>query len=86
MRKKIRIQAMKYSEIKTLDELELAQKQVKKNLDSKGKAVQHSFADMKESYSPGNLLLSGLKSVSSYIPIDHLILSTVRTIKRRLLK
>ena len=77
---------MKYKDIKTMDQLETAQKQVKKNIGSKGKAVRHSFTDMKQLYSPGNLLLSGLKSVSSYIPVDHLLLSTVRTIRRKLLK
>ena len=76
---------MKYSDIKTLDQLEEAQRQVKKRIDSKGKAVQHSFADMKESYSPGNMLLSGLRSVSNYIPIDRLILSSVKGIKRFLM-
>ena len=77
---------MKYKDIKTMDQLETAQKQVKKNIGNKGKAVRNSFTDMKQSYSPGNLLLSGLKSVSSYIPVDHLLLSTVRTIRRKLLK
>lgn len=77
---------MKYSEIKTMDQLEAAQKQVKQRIGSKGKAVQHSFADMKQSYSPRKMLLSGLKSISSYVPVDHLLLSTVRTLRRKLLK
>ena len=77
---------MKYSEIKTLDELEKAQRQVKAKLGRKGDAVRSSFYDMKESYTPSNMLLSGLKTVSSYIPFDQLLLSGVRGIKRKLLK
>ena len=78
--------AMKYRDIKTMDQLEEAQKQVKRRISDQEGAVKHSFADVKEYYSPGNMLLSGLKSVSSYIPIDQLLLSTVRVFKRKLLK
>ena len=77
---------MKYSDIKTMDQLEEAQKQIKESVGNKGDAVKQSFADMKQSYSPGNMLRSGLKTVSSYIPIDNLLLSTVKTIKKKLLK
>ena len=63
-----------------------AEKQVKRRISSQEGAVKHSFADMKATYSPGNMLLSGLKSISSYIPIDQLLLSTVRLFKRKMLK
>ncbi len=75
---------MKYSEIKTMSELEEAQKQVKRRIRNKGEAVKDSFYEMRESYSPGNMLLSGLRAVSSYIPVDNLLLTTVRRLKRRL--
>ena len=77
---------MKYSEIKTMEQLEKAQKQVKKRLGSKGDEVLESFYDMKESYTPSHLMVSGLKSFSSYIPVDQLLLTTVRRLKKRLLK
>jgi len=77
---------MKYSEIKTMDQLEEAQKQVKRRINSKEVAVKDSFYGVRESYTPSNILLSGLKSVSAYVPIDQLLLSTVRLIKRRILK
>lgn len=77
---------MKYSDIKTMDQLEKAQKQVKSRLESKSVKVKESFYDMRESYSPGNMLMSGLKSVSAYIPVDQLLLTTVRRLKRRILK
>lgn len=77
---------MKYSEIKTMDQLERAQKQVKVRLEGKGDDVRDSFFDMRESYSPSRLMVSGLKSVSAYIPFDQLLLTTVRRLKRRLLK
>ena len=77
---------MKYSEIKTMDQLEKARKQVRKKIGSKGDDVRASFYDMKESYTPSHLMISGLKSFSSYIPVDQLLLTTVRHLRRRLLK
>ena len=86
MTKTNNLQKMKYSDIKTMDQLEKAQKQVKSMLESKSVEVKESFYDMRESYSPGNMLMSGLKSVSAYIPVDQLLLTTVRRLKRRILK
>lgn len=77
---------MKYSEIKTMDQLEKARKQVRKKIGSKGDDVRASFYDMKESYTPSHLMISGLKSFSSYIPVDQLLLTTVRRLRRKLLK
>ena len=77
---------MKYSEIKTMSQLEEAQRQVKRRVKKKGEAVKDSFRDMKESYSPGNMLLSGLRSVSSYVPVDQFLLTTVRRLKKSLSK
>lgn len=77
---------MKYSEIKTMEQLEKARKQVRKKIGSKGDDVRASFYDMKESYTPSHLMISGLKSFSSYIPVDQLLLTTVRRLRRRLLK
>lgn len=77
---------MKYRDIKTMDQLEEVQKRVQERIASQEGAVKSSFADLKESYTPSNMLLSGLRSISSYIPIDQLLLSTVRIFKRKLLK
>lgn len=77
---------MKYSEIKTMSQLEEAQRQVKRRVKKKGEAVKDSFRDMKESYSPGNMLLFGLRSVSSYVPVDQFLLTTVRRLKKSLSK
>ena len=77
---------MKYSEIKTMGQLEKAQEQDKAKLSNKGDDVRASFYDIKETYSPSHLMMSGLKSFSSYIPVDQLLLTTVRRLKRRLLK
>lgn len=77
---------MKYSEIKTMSQLEEAQRQVKRRVKKKGEAVKDSFRDMKESYSPGNMLLSGLRSISSYVPVDQFLLTTVRRLKKSLSK
>jgi len=77
---------MKYCEIKTLDQLEKARKQVKRKIGRKGDDVKESFNDMKDSYSLYRMMVTGLKSISSYVPVDQLLLTTVRRIKRRIAK
>ena len=77
---------MKYCEIKTLDQLEKARKQVKRKIGRKGDDVKESFNDLKDSYSLYRMMVTGLKSISSYVPVDQLLLTTVRRIKRRIAK
>lgn len=77
---------MKYSEIKTMDELEKAQKYVSKRINAKGNSVRDSFYEVKDTFSATNLLATGLKSVSSVVPFDRMLLRAVSTLKHRLLK
>ena len=77
---------MKYSEIKTMDQLEKARKKVRQQIGRKGEEVKDALYDVRESYSPSHVMMSGLKSVSSYIPVDQLLLTTIRRLKRHLLK
>lgn len=77
---------MKYSEIKTMDELEKAQKYVSKRINAQGNSVRDSFCEVKDTFSATNLLATGLKSVSSVVPFDRMLLRAVSTLKHRLLK
>lgn len=77
---------MKYSDIKTMEDLDKAQKFVKRRLDAKGDSVRCSFYAMKDCYSPSNMMISGLRAVSSVIPFDRLLLAGVTWLKRRVLR
>lgn len=78
--------AMKYSEIKTMEELEKAQKSLRKRIDRKGDSVRGSLYEVKDSFTPVNLVATGLKSVSSVVPFDRMLLTVVSSLKQRLLK
>lgn len=78
--------AMKYSEIKTMEELEKAQKNIRKRIDRKGDAVRESLYEVKDSFTPVNLVATGLKSVSSVVPFDRMLLTVVSALKQRLSK
>ena len=77
---------MKYSEIKTMEELEKAQKNIRKRIDRKGDAVRESLYEVKDSFTPVNLVATGLKSVSSVVPFDMMLLTVVSALKQRLSK
>lgn len=77
---------MKYCEIKTMDELEKAQKNIHKRIGRKGDAVRESLFEVKDSFTPVNLVATGLKSVSTVVPFDRMLLSVVSFLKRRLSK
>lgn len=77
---------MKYSEIKTLGELETARRDARERIGRKELAVRESFLDVKESYTPSNLIFSGLRNLSTFIPVEKMLLVAVKVLKRRLFK
>lgn len=77
---------MRYSEIKTMDELESAQKDVRERLDRRAFVLRESVQDVKDAYTPSNVLFSGLRSLSAFVPVEKLILTAVRLLKRRMFK
>lgn len=77
---------MKYSEIKTLGELETARRDARERIGRKELAVRESFLDVKESYTPSNLFFSGLRNLSGFIPVEKMLLVAVKVLKRRLFK
>ncbi len=77
---------MRYSEIKTMDELESAQKDVRERLSRRSFALRESLQDVKEAYTPSNLLFSGLRSLSVFVPVEKLLLVAIRIFKRRIFK
>jgi hypothetical protein len=77
---------MKYSEIKTMDELDKARHHVKSRLVQEDKLVKVSLLGIRQAYSPSNLLVSGLRSASTVFPFDRILLSLVRRTRSLLLK
>ena len=77
---------MRYSEIKTMDELESAQRNVRERLNRRKLAMRESLSDVKEAFTPSNLLLSGLRGLSAFLPEEKLLLVAIRIFKRRIFK
>ena len=77
---------MRYSEIKTMDELESAQKNVRERLDRRRFLMVESLSDVKEALTPSNLLFSGVRGLSAFVPVEKLLLVAVRLFKRKLFK
>lgn len=77
---------MRYSEIKTMDELESAQKAVRERLDRREFLMRESLSDVKEAFTPSNLLFSGLRNISAFLPVEKMLLLAVRIFKRRLFR
>lgn len=77
---------MKYSEIKTMVELEVARRDARERIRRKEQAVRGAFLDVKESYTPSSLFFSGIRNLSTFIPVEKMIPVAVRVLKRRFFK
>jgi len=77
---------MRYSEIKTMEELESAQKDVRERLARREFLMRESLSDVKEAFTPSNMLFSSLSGLSAFVPVEKLLLLAVRMFKRRLFK
>ena len=77
---------MRYSEIKTMDELESAQKNVRERLDRRRFLMVESLSDVKEALTLSNLLFSSVRGLSAFVPVEKLLLVAVRLFKRKLFK
>lgn len=73
---------MKYSDIRDLDSLNKALKSVSEDVRMRGRNVVSSWEEAKEAYSPVNLLAAGIKSASSSIPLDKIVIFAVRLLRR----
>lgn len=77
---------MRYSEIKTMDELESAQKDVRERLVRREFLMRESLSDVKDAFTPSNMLFSSLRGLSAFVPVEKLLLLTIRIFKRKLFK
>ncbi len=76
----------RYNEIKTVEELDKAHRQLRRALDKKGRELESNIADIRESLRPVNLFATGVRSCSSEIPFDRILLRAVRSLKHKLLQ
>lgn len=75
---------MKYSDIKNIDGLETAISRTRTRLMSKQKEITAHYEKAKVAYSPSGILVSGIRSISTFIPIDKLAIALIEKIKARL--
>ena len=75
---------MRYSEIKTMDEL--AQKDVRERLVRREFLMRESLSDVKDAFTPSNMLFSSLRGLSAFVPVEKLLLLAIRIFKRKLFK
>lgn len=76
---------MRYSDIKDIEGLDEARRQLSRKVDAKGKEVLKRYDDLREAYSPIGLMAAGIRSISGSIPFDKLILYGLRLIRRKFL-
>ena len=77
---------MRYSEIQTMDELESAQKDVRERLVRREFLMRESLSDVKDAFTPSNMLFSSLRGLSAFVPVEKLLLLAIRIFKRKLFK
>lgn len=77
---------MRYSEIKTMDELESAQKDVRERLVRREFLMRESLSGVKDAFTPSNMLFSSLRGLSAFVPVEKLLLLAIRIFKRKLFK
>ena len=77
---------MRYSEIKTMDELESAQKDVRERLVRREFLMRESLSDVKDAFTPSNMLFSSLRGLSAFVPVEKSLLPAIRIFKRKLFK
>ena len=77
---------MRYSEIKTMDELESAQKDVRERWVRREFLMRESLSDVKDAFTPSNMLFSSLRGLSAFVPVEKLLLLAIRIFKRKLFK
>jgi hypothetical protein len=68
---------MQIKDIKTMDELETCQKIIRRQIGDEGNAIASSFRNMREEYSPRNIMARSLGAVSEVFPFRQLMLNLV---------
>jgi hypothetical protein len=73
-----------YKNIRTLSDIDRERETLRTRLSVKESHLSSSFMTVKEGFTPTALFAEGVRSVSSVIPLDRIVLAAVRFLKRRL--
>ena len=73
-----------YKSIRNLSDIDRERESVRAQLSIKENHLSSSLMTVKEGFTPTNLFARGVRSVSSVIPLDRIVLAAVRFLKRRL--
>ena len=75
-----------YRNIRNVSDIDRERETIRTRLSLEGDKVTSSFMSLKEDLTPVNLFSEGVKSVSSIVPLDRLVLCVVRFLKKKLSK
>ena len=75
---------IEYKDIKNLEDLDKAHKQLQQKLKKKEKRISKDVVGVKDSFTPMNLFAAGLRRASPEVPLDLYLLNFVRKLKRRI--
>lgn len=75
---------MNYAEIRDMESLDTARREISEKLDVKGKDVIDILRDVRETCTPAGLLAAGIRRLSGTVPLDRIVLMAIRIIKSRL--
>ena len=75
---------MKYSEIRDIESLDSARREISEKLDIKGRGVIDSLRDVCVTCTPAGLIAAGIRRLSGTVPLDRIVLMAIRVIKSRL--
>lgn len=73
----------KYTEISSIEELDLVQKRLKDSIQQKGRQISGSFSDIQSFYKPSNLLTTGIRKFTEGTPVDIYLIDIVRRLIRK---
>lgn len=82
--RKIDMGMIDYKNLKNLSDIDRERAALRMSLSLKEKRLSSGFIALKEDFTPVNLFAEGVKSVSSYIPLDRIVLFIVRLLKKKL--
>ncbi|MGM9743377.1 MAG: hypothetical protein ACI3ZC_09990 [Candidatus Cryptobacteroides sp.] len=80
----IRMNNIRYQDIRDISGIEKAQACLSGKIRSKEREIAASYGNACDYYSPAGLLAHGIKKVSGKLPVDRILLTVIRIIKRRI--
>ncbi len=78
------MKGMKYSEISDIQSIDAARREISEKLDAKGREVVGGFSNFRETCTPETLLADGIRRLSGTVPLNRIVLFTIRLIKSHL--